>query len=370
MKGKSPVSDNREACGRATIHDVAQRAGVSHTTVSRVINGYSGVTDKTRLAVASAIKALGYSPNPAAQSLANGRQLVLGLCYSNPTDAYFAEILLGCFTQVNLSKCQLVLQRGDAAAVTRDGVASLIEKGVDGIVLTPPLCNANDLLQALSRAGIPAALVTSGQPATGFSAVSIDDRKAAREMTQYLLELGHRRIGFIAGHPSHSASEQRYLGFTDAMEGAGLPVQAGQVAQSLCTYQSGLEATEYLLTSGFNPTAIFSCNEDMALAAIALSFRRGLDVPGDISIAGFDDTPMASTVIPSLTAVRRPLAEMASEAVRLLTEQLVAERAGHSWSPPHVVMDFSIIKRASTGAPPAKRASDASMENVVGRIGH
>jgi LacI family transcriptional regulator len=348
LKGKSPVSDDREASGRATIRDVAQRAGVSHTTVSRVINGYSGVTDKTRLAVASSIKALGYSPNPAAQSLANGQQLVLGLCYSNPTDAYFAEILLGCFTQVNLSKCQLVLKRGDAAAIACDGVTSLAEKGVDGIVLTPPLCNSDSLLQALSSAGIPAALVTSGQPATGFSAVSIDDRKAAREMTQYLLELGHRRIGFIAGHPSHSASEQRYLGFTDAMEEAGLPVQAGQVAQSLCTYRSGLEATEYLLTSGFNPTAIFSCNEELALAAIALSFRKGFDVPGDISIAGFDDTPMASTIIPSLTAVRRPLAEMASEAVRLLVEQLAAERAGRSWLPPHVMMDFSIIKRAST----------------------
>ena len=340
---------------------------MSHTTVSRVINGHSGVTDKTRLAVAASIKALGYSPNPAAQSLANGQRWMLGLCYSNPTDAYFAEILLGCFTQANRSKCELVLLRSDAAAMTRDGVASLIEKGVDGIVLTPPLCNSTDVLQALSSAGIPAALVTSGQPATGFSAVSIDDRKAAREMTQYLLDLGHRRIGFIAGHPNHSASEQRYLGFTDAMEQAGLPVQPSQVARSLCTYQSGLEATEYLLTNGLDPTAIFSCNEDMALAAIALSLRKGLDVPGDISIAGFDDTPMASTVIPSLTAVRRPLAEMASAAVSLLIEQLAAERAGRSWVSPHVMMDFSIIKRASTGAPPATGASEVRRKNLMGR---
>jgi LacI family transcriptional regulator len=354
LKGKSPAKSKKENGGRVTIYDVARHAKISHTTVSRVINGYSGVTDKTRLAVASSIKALGYSPNLAAQSLANGQQFVLGLCYSNPTDAYFAEILLGCFTQANLSKCQLVLKRGDTAAVARDGVTSLIEKGVDGIILTPPLCNSNDVLQALASAGIPAALVTSGQPATGFSAVSIDDRKAAREMTQYLLELGHRRIGFIAGHPNHSASEQRYLGFTDAMKDAGLAVQAGQVVQSLCTYQSGLDATESLLSNRFNPTAIFACNEDMALAAMAFSFRKGLDVPGDISIAGFDDTPMASTVIPSLTAVRRPLAEMASEAVRLLIEQLGGERAGRAWLPAHVMMEFSIVKRASTAAPPAK----------------
>lgn len=354
MKRKSPVGNNRETSGRPTIHDVALKADVSHTTVSRVINGRNGVADKTRLAVASAIKVLGYSPNLAAQSLSNGQGPVVGLCYSNPTDAYFAEILLGCFTQANLSRCQLVLKRVDAAAVKRDDATSLMEKGVEGVILTPPLSNSNHVLQAVASAGIPAILVTSGRPATGFSAVSIDDRKAAREMTQHLLELGHRRIGFIAGHPSHSASEQRYLGFTDAMEGAGLPVQADQVAQSVCTYQSGLEAAEYLLTNGFKPTAIFACNEEMALAAIASSFREGFDVPGDISVAGFDDTPMASTVIPSLTAVRRPLAEMAREAVRLLVEQLGAERAGRSWLPAQVVMEFSIVKRASTGAPSAK----------------
>jgi LacI family transcriptional regulator len=358
LKGKSPGNNRQETSGRATIYDVAQNAGVSHTTVSRVINGYSGVRDKTRLAVASSIKVLRYSPNPAAQSLANARRFVLGLCYSNPTNAYFAEILLGCFTQANLSRYRLLLKRVDAREVQRDGVRSLIDKGVEGVILAPPLCNLNDVLQALASAGIPAALVTSGRPAAGFSAVSIDDWKAAREMTQYLLELGHRRIGFIAGHPSRRASEQRYLGFMDAMEGVGLPVQAEQVAQSLCTYQSGLEAAECLLSNGFNPTAIFACNEDMALAAIALSLRKGLDVPGDISIAGFDDTPMASTMTPSLTAVRRPLAEMAREAVRLLTKQLDAERSGYPWVPVHTIMEFSIVKRTSSGAPPA-RESDA-----------
>lgn len=360
MKGKSPASNEQETNGRVTIQDVARHAGVSHTTVSRVINGHTSVLDKTRMAVAASIKALRYSPNPAARSLAsvsNAQGFVLGLCYSNPTNAYFAEVLLGCFTQANLSRCQLVLERGDGAEVERDGVTSLIEKGVEGVILTPPLCNSNEVLQALVSAGIPAALVTSGQPAAGFSAVSIDDRKAAQEMTRYLLELGHRRIGFIAGHPCHSASEQRFLGFTDAMKDAGIAVQAGQVAQSVCTYQSGLEAAEFLLSSGFNPTAIFACNEDMALAAIALSFRKGLDVPGDISIAGFDDTPLASMVTPSLTAVRRPIAEMAREAVRLLVEQLGAERSGHPWSPRHTMMDFSIVKRASTGTPPVNTGS-------------
>jgi len=356
-----PVRNKQANSGRVTIHDVARHAGVSHTTVSRVINGHSTVPDKTRMAVAASIKTLHYSPNPAARSLAGAKGFVLGLCYSNPTNAYFAEILLGCFTQTNLNGCRFVLERGDATKVEGDGVASLTEKGVEGVILTPPLCNSEEVLKALEAAGIPAALVTSGQPVTGFSAVSIDDRKAARDMTRYLLDLGHRRIGFIAGHPSHSASEQRYFGFMDAMQDAGLSVQIGQVAASLCTYQSGLEAAEWLLTNGFKPTAIFACNEEMALAAIASSLRKGLDVPGDISIAGFDDTPLASTMTPSLTAVRRPLAEMAQEAIRLLIKQLDAERSGRPWSPVHTIMDFCIIKRASTGVVPVDAASKSAL---------
>lgn len=322
---------------------------------------------KKSMAVAASIKALGYSPDYAARSLSNPHGFVLGLCYSNPTNAYFAEVLLGCFAQANLSRCQLVLERIDGSNAEPDAVTSLTAKGVEGVILTPPLCNSEKVLQVLSSANIPAALVTSGQPAMGYSAVSINDRKAAQEMTQYLLELGHRRIGFVSGHPSHIASEQRFLGFKDAMEGAGLPVQAGQVAQSVCTYQSGLEAAEFLLSGGFNPTAIFACNEDMALAAIALSFRKGLDVPGDISIAGFDDTPMAGMISPALTAVRRPIAEMAKEAIRLLVDQLGARRAGRPWVSTHTMMDFSIVKRASTDAPPERSGGNGGYRKIVKR---
>jgi LacI family transcriptional regulator len=318
-------------------------------TVSRVINGEGNVQEETRTAVAASIKALRYSPNPAARSLANPQGFLLGLCYASPPDAYLAEILLGSFTQANLSRCQLVLERRHEKETDSTVLTRLIESGVDGVILIPPLCNSKSVLTALAAAEIPAALVTSGRPMAGFAAVSIDDRKAAREMTEHLLSLGHRRIGFISGHPDHNASAERYRGFTDAMKKAGLVIRPGQVVQGSFTYQSGLEATEQLLSSRFNPTAIFASNDDMALAAIALAFRKGLDVPRDISIAGFDDTPMAGMASPALTAVHRPIAELAREAMRLLVEQLHARRAGHSPPQPHRVLDFSIIKRASTG---------------------
>jgi LacI family transcriptional regulator len=171
-------------------------------------------------------------------------------------------------------------------------------------------------------------------------------------MTEHLLGLGHRRIGFITGHPSHSASEERLAGFKDAMKHAGLAVRTNQVARGLFTYKSGLEAAKRLLGNGFHPTAIFASNEEMALAALNVAHRKGLDVPRDISIAGFDDTPMARMMTPALTSVQRPIAEMAREAVRLLVEQLGAKRARRSLPAQHRILDFSIIKRASTGRVP------------------
>ena len=363
MNGKANRTRKRESGRRITILDVARHAGVSHMTVSRVINGDSNVRDKTRSAVAASIKALRYSPNTAARNLANSQGFLIGLCYANPTDTYLAEILLGCFTQANLSRCQLVLEPQRETETELSALKRLLEKGVDGIILTPPLCSSKSALKAISAEGIPAALVTSGRPMAGFSAVSINDRKASREMTQHLLALGHRRIGFIAGDPSHSASEERLRGFKDAMTAAGLPVRANQVARGLFTYQSGLEATERLLGSGLKPTAIFASNEEMALAAITVAGRMGLDVPGDISIAGFDDTPVATMMTPALTVVRRPIAEMAREAVRILAEQLSASRAGLSLPTPHRILDFTIVKRASTDrAPGAKRLSATAAE--------
>jgi LacI family transcriptional regulator len=336
---------------RVTVHDVARHAGVSHMTVSRVINGDSRVREAKRLAIAASIEALRYSPNADARSLANAQGFLIGLCYANPTDAYLAEVLLGCFAQANQNGCQLLLKRRLEAEPEQVMLTRLMESGVDGVILTPPLSNSKVALDTLARAGVPASLLTSGRPVESFSAVSIDDRKAAREMTEHLISLGHRRIGIITGHPNHSASQERFSGFNEAMENSGLKVGSDQVAHGLCTYHSGLDAAEILLRN--DVTAIFACNEEMAMAAIALAYRKGLDVPGDISIAGFDDSPLATTITPALTVVRRPIAEMAAEALRLLVEQLSAKRAGRSLPATYRMLDFVIVKRASTGPAPA-----------------
>jgi LacI family transcriptional regulator len=139
----------------------------------------------------------------------------------------------------------------------------------------------------------------------------------------------------------------------EGMTEAGVEVGADQVAQGFFTYRSGLEAAERLLTSGFNPTAVFACNDDMAAATMAIAHRKGLDVPGDIAIAGFDDTPLATMIWPELTTVRRPIADMAREAVRLLIEQVRAKRSGNPQPVEHKLLKFTLVKRESSG--PVKR---------------
>ncbi len=347
--------NSRRSGNVVTIHDVARHAGVSPMTVSRVINSESNVREETRARVNVSIKTLRYSPNMAARSLASADTVHIGILYANSTAAYLSELLLGSLEQSGLSGCQLVLEQCKDLETERKAVQRLIAGGVDGVILPAPLCDSEDALQTVASAGIPAVLVTSGRPAPGFSAVSINDYEAAREMTRHLLGLGHRRIGFINGHPGHSASSQRFRGYMEGMTEADLPVGADQVAQGFFTYRSGLEAAERLLTNSFHPTAIFASNDDMAAATMAIAHRKGMDVPRDLAIAGFDDTPLASMIWPELTTVRRPISDMAREAVRLLLEQIRAKRAAKFQPVEHRQLGFTLVKRESTGLPPRRK---------------
>ncbi len=331
-----------------TIHDVARHAGVSPMTVSRVVNDERNVRDSTRAKVAASIKALRYSPNLAARSLASAAGIHIGLLYSNPSAAYLSEFLVGSLEQSSLSGCQLVIEKCDGVESEKEAIHRLTSGGVDGVILPPPLCDSEEALKAVAEAGIPAVVVATGRPAAGLSAVSINDFEAARAMTRHLVGLGHTRIAFINGHPNQTASGQRFRGYIVGMTEAGLSVGTGQVAQGYYTYRSGLDAAESLFKSGWNPTAVFASNDDMAAATVAMAHRMGLDVPGDIAIAGFDDTPLATTMWPELTTVRQPIADMAREAVTLLLEQIRRKRSGAPQQVVHKLLDFTLIERASS----------------------
>jgi len=180
--------------------------------------------------------------------------------------------------------------------------------------------------------------------------VRIDDQEASAAMTRHLLSLGHREIGFIVGAANQTVSAQRQAGFEAALKEAGVAVRPEWVKQGSFTYRSGLVAAEQILDSANHPTAIFASNDDMAAAAIAVAHRLHLDVPKDLTIVGFDDTPLATTIWPALTTVRQPVAAMARKAVELLLEEIRLRRLGETQGPVQHLMNFTLVKRESSAS--------------------
>ena len=349
---KSSTRTARRVRSAPTISDVARHAGVSPMTVSRVINGEASVRPSTRETVKAAIAALNYAPNPAARSLAGARQLRVAMLYSNPSAGYLSEFLLGSLDQASRSDVQIVVEKCELGDHEMEVAAQVVASGIDGVVLPPPLCESEPLLDLFAKAGVPTVSVATGRPAADMLAIRIDDRAAALTMTRHIMSLGHRRIGFIMGNPNLTASARRFSGYKAALEEAGIAVDPELIVQGLYTYRSGLDAAEQLLDRADPPTAIFSSNDDMAAATVAVAHRRGLDVPGDLTVCGFDDTTLSTAIWPELTTIHQPIADMARAAVELLVAVLrhkdgeVADR--------HLLLDYTFIRRQSD-APPRMR---------------
>ncbi|MEO7494961.1 MAG: LacI family DNA-binding transcriptional regulator [Massilia sp.] len=331
--------------------DVAKLAGVSPMTVSRVMNGKATVRASTRKKVADAVAALNYAPNQEARSLAGSKPIRVGFLYSTPSGAYLAEFLLGLLNQASLNNVQLFVEKCDLGEQAVEQTQRLIDNCLDGIILPPPLCDIASIIDRIVDARIPLVVVACGQPDPRVGAVSINDRQAAYQMTRHLIELGHQRIGFIMGHPKQSVSAPRLAGYQDALKELGADPSPELVVPGMFNYRSGLDAAESLLALADRPTAIFASNDDMAAATVAVAHRLGLDVPGDLTVAGFDDTALATTIWPALTTVHQPIAEMAESAVQLLVQRVLAERNREGGSAEHLQIDFTLIRRQSDAAP-------------------
>jgi LacI family transcriptional regulator len=344
MGSKSP----RAQMGAPTIADVATAAGFSPMTVSRVINGEKNVRDSTRDAINDAIAKLNYSPNLAARTLAGADQIRIGLLYSNPSAAYLSRYLLGSLEQARLSHVQLVIEKCETNDAEEEAaVSDLIASGVDGIILSPPLCDSPKVLAQLERSAVPVVVVANWRPPGKVSVVRIDDHEAASAMTRHIAALGHKRIGFIIGNPSHKASEQRLNGFLATMKALGLDVPEERVVQGQFTYRSGLTAAETLLDLSDRPTAIFASNDDMAAATVSVAHRRHLDVPRDLTVCGFDDTDFAQSIWPELTTIHQPIAQMSRTAVEMLVNQVRARRGGRYEPVQETLLDFTLVRRDS-----------------------
>jgi LacI family transcriptional regulator len=334
-----------------TIGDVARRAGVSAMTVSRVVNGGKNVRDSTREAVNAALRELDYSPNLAARSLARAREVRIGVIYSNPSAAFLSEFLVGVLDETQDEGAQLALVRcGEGEAEELRAVRRLVEGGVTGVVLPPPLSESQVVRHALAEAGVPLAVVAAGRRPEGAICVRVDDFRAAFDMGAHLLALGHRRIGMIGGAPNQTSSGERRRGLEAAL---ALAPDGAELAfvQGFFDYASGLKAAESLLDAARPPTAIFAGNDDMAAAAVSVAHRRGLEVPRDLSVAGFDDTAVATTLWPPLTTVRQPVQRMAARAAELLIAHLLRPHAAGEPAEADQVLAHALVERRSTAAP-------------------
>jgi LacI family transcriptional regulator len=320
-------------------------------TVSRVINSEPNVLPATREKVGKAIAALRYVPNPAARSLAGGQQCRIALLHANPSAAYLSEFLMGSLAQASAADVQLIVEYCDLSEQPEALVRRLVSHRADAVLLPPPLCDDLRLLAALVKAALPMAQIATGRPLPFAHALTIGDEEAAHAMTTHLITLGHRRIGFIAGAPNQTASASRRAGYDRALVEAGLAVESALLSQGDFTYRSGLNATEALLTVAPRPTAIFACNDDMAAAAVAVAHRHHLDVPGDLSICGFDDSAMSRMIWPEITTIHQPVAEMARQATAMLAESVRGRAASRVKPVQHRRLEFSLVRRASDGPP-------------------
>ena len=313
---------------KATIDDVARLAGVSIKTVSRVSNREPNVRESTKEKVEAAITQLNYRPSMSARSLASLRSHFIVLVYDdpspyeNPSAGYILRLQQGALRACRAASYELLIHPGRAQK--RDLAAelnSLIERArPDGIILAAPMSNMPRIIDAIAATRTPFVQLSPGKKSAKWFSVSTNDREISAEMTRYLVSLGHQRIAFIAGHPSHKAVGNRLLGYQDGLRDSGLTFSERLVFAGDNSIASGEAGAEQLLSRKRRPTAIFAANDDMAAGVIRVAARMGIEVPGQLSVAGCDDISVASHIFPALTTIRQPLATMAERAALVLIE--------------------------------------------------
>jgi LacI family transcriptional regulator len=340
-----------------TIRHVAADAGVSLQTVSRVINKGPNVRPEVVARVQEAIARLGYVPSIAAQRMGGSRSyLILALNDRERTIAdwrsrqgtdWVDQMLLGGMLTCAEHGYRMIVELVDTHSdhIERELLAAIAALQPDGVILTPPHSENPLITELLASHGISFARIGSLREGPGF-AITMDDERAARLATEHLLALGHRRIGFIAGSNEYELSGWRVNGWRAAMAVAGCATDALLAAGDF-SYESGLAAAAALLALDPRPTAIIASNDQMTLAALEVVRHLGLDVPADLSLVSFDDTPIVRFSHPPLTAVVQPIAEVTATAVNLI----IADRAKDQGPGVPVVVPASLAVRGSTAAP-------------------
>lgn len=327
---------------------VARLAGVSPMTVSNVINNKVSVQPATREAVLKAIAALDYRPNAAARALASASTLRIGLVHRDEESALLSAMLVGALKATSRLGVQLIIQTYDPATAF-DDILRFAATDLDGLLLPPPLCERFSGSGLSARLAIPIVALAPGKALPDMACVRIDDEAASFALTSRLIAHGHRAIAFVLLPDTH-VGIARLEGYRRALRTHGLTEDPALVWHARPLFSEGLVLAEAKLVPGVPVSAIMAGNDDMAAAFVNVALRRGMRVPEDISITGFDDSPIAIKIWPTLTTVRQPLAEIAEQATDMLIAML--RNPGADRTVPRFV-DFTLIERSSVCDRPA-----------------
>lgn len=337
----------------STIIDVAKRAGVSIKTVSRVMNNAKNVRAGTANRVREAIQELNYQPSTAARELRSGRSRFIGMLFSDPSSGFQAKLHHAALEACSNAGYFLAAGLFDETAPDWRQQFTDFRRRTrsDNVVLVPPLCDSEELQQELASHDIAAVAISPSEPFAHAHTVRMDDYGAAREITQHLLDLGHTRLGHLSGPPGHTASVQRRAGFEDVIKAhPSAKVRKDWIKPGLFRFKEAVVSAEAMLSSADRPTAIFAANDDTAAAVCFTAARLGLRVPDDLSVAGFDDVPIATTMWPPLTTIAQPFDAMARAIVDLISGTPVGP--GQTWEPTIRTIEHTLRVRSSTAAPP------------------
>jgi LacI family transcriptional regulator len=336
--------------GQPTINDVARIAAVSKKTVSRVINRSPLLNEETRKRVEDVIAELGYIPNPQARALGLRRNFVIGLVHDNPNAQTVMNVQQGLLEGLHGTEFELLVRpvKRGSATILEDLRHFLERQRPYGVMLLPPISEDDRLADLCRKLDVRYVRMGSAELDEPRHTVASNDREAVRGAVTYLIEQGHRRIGLIAGPQGFRSAAERRAGFEEALEAAGIAVPRSMIVEGNYTFATGMVAAERLLDVVPRPTAIFSSNDEMAAGVIHAARQRGLDVPRDLSVIGFDDTPVAAHMWPPMTTVRWPIATMARSAAL----KLIAEEGDGSELEPSLFIS-TLIRRASVAPPSA-----------------
>ncbi|MEM5518131.1 LacI family DNA-binding transcriptional regulator [Henriciella sp. AS95] len=333
--------------------DVAEHAGVSIKTVSRVVNHEPHVQDSLRKKVQASIDALGYVPSASARSLRARRSYCIHLISHTLNSNFVHTVQFGALQACQDAGYRMIVSMLDTETSDNDKslaqwCANLVQESrPDGIILVPPISDNEKINAAIAALEIPTVRIGPNTIVDRNSTVMIDDQAAAREMTEHLISLGHKRIGFVRGKEEQGATHKRFAGYRDALEAAGLPFDPALVQPGLFDFETGLAAGDALLKMDEHPTAVFAANDAMAAGVLVAAHRAGIKVPEQLSIVGFDDAEIAQVMWPALTTVRQPLQELGAEAMHLVTT--LAGKSNKTSKPITTCLPYELIERQSTG---------------------